>query len=109
MVTSTVESAPAHQAGIRAGDRIVAVNGEEIRNALDLSRAIQLNLGEHLLVSVERPQTDALATGGASEEPERFEVTVHGAAGAETAGACRPGGRFGARDRGQPWRLGRRT
>ncbi len=76
MVTSTVESAPAHQAGIRAGDRIVAVNGEEIRNALDLSRAIQLNLGEHLLVSVERPQTDALATGGASEEPERFEVTV---------------------------------
>lgn len=77
VVTSTVEQAPAHQAGVRAGDRVIAVNGEEIRNALDLQRVIQLNLGEDLLFSIERPNTDALASGGAAEEPERFDVVVH--------------------------------
>ncbi len=77
VVTSTVEQAPAHQAGVRAGDRVIAVNGEEIRNALDLQRVIQLNLGEDLLFSIERPDTDALASGGAAGQPERFDVVVH--------------------------------
>ena len=77
VVTSTVEQAPAHQAGVRAGDRVIAVNGDEIRNALDLQRVIQLNLGEDLLFSIERPDTDALASGGAAGEPERFDVVVH--------------------------------
>jgi len=77
VITSTVEHAPAHQAGLRAGDRIVAVDGDEIRNSLDLQRAIQLNLGEDLVFTIERPQTDALATGGAAQPPERFEAVVH--------------------------------
>ena len=77
VVTSTVENAPAHQAGIRAGDHIVAVNGESIHNAGDLSRAIQLNLGETLLMTVERPATVSLTAGRASREPERFDTEVH--------------------------------
>ncbi len=77
VVTTTVEGAPAHQAGIRAGDRVVEVDGQEIRNALDLQRVIQLNLGEDLLFTIERPQTDMLASGGASQAPERFQVVVH--------------------------------
>ena len=77
VVTSTIERAPAHQAGIRAGDRIVAINGEPIQNAADLARAIQLNLGETLLVSVERPPDSSLTTSRASQEPERFDVAVH--------------------------------
>ena len=77
MVMSTIEHAPAHQAGIRAGDHIVAINGEPIQNAGDLSRAIQLNLGETLLVSVERPAASSLTASRASREPERFDVHVH--------------------------------
>ena len=77
VVTSTIEQAPAHQAGIRSGDHIVAVNGEPIANAGDLSRAIQLNLGETLLVSVERPAAASLTAGRASVEPERFDTEVH--------------------------------
>ncbi len=77
VITSTIEHAPAHQAGLRAGDRIIAVDGNEIRNSLDLQRAIQLNLGENLVFTIERPTTDALATGGAAQPPERFEAVVH--------------------------------
>ena len=77
VITSTIEHAPAHQAGLRAGDRILAVDGNEIRNSLDLQRAIQLNLGENLVFTIERPRSDALATGGAAQPPERFEAVVH--------------------------------
>ena len=77
MVTSTIEHAPAHQAGIRAGDRIIAIDGEPIQNAQDLSRAIQLNLGETLLFTVERPPEQSLTASRASREPEHFDVHVH--------------------------------
>ena len=77
VVTSTIDQAPAHQAGIRAGDRIVAINADPIQNAGDLSRAIQLNLGEDLVVSIERPPAASLTASRASREPERFDVTVH--------------------------------
>jgi regulator of sigma E protease len=77
VVTSTIESAPAHQAGIRAGDRIVAIDGEPIQNAGDLARAIQLNLGETLLVTVERPPVSSLTAARSSRDPERFDAQVH--------------------------------
>ncbi len=77
VVTSTIESAPAHQAGIRAGDRIVAIDGEQISNAADLSRYIQLNLGETLNVTVERPAAGAITDSRASTEPEVFDTQVH--------------------------------
>ena len=77
VVTSTIEHAPAHQAGIRAGDHIVAIDGEPIRNAQELARAIQLNLGETLVVAIERPIAGSLTSSRASQEPEHFDVNVH--------------------------------
>ncbi len=75
VVTGTVQSAPADRAGILPGDRIVAINGEETPNATAVSRAIQLNVGEDLLIAIERPRANALDR--ANTEPERFETTVH--------------------------------
>ena len=75
VVTSVVEGAPAQRAGIEPGDRIIAVNGGEIINALDLTRAIQMNLGEDLRVTVERERvTDAISGATATE---RLELEVH--------------------------------
>ncbi len=74
VVTSTIEQGPAHQAGIRAGDRVLAINGEEVRNALDLQRMIELNLGEDLVFSIERRPTDALGGAGPTET---FDAVVH--------------------------------
>lgn len=75
VVTSVVEGVPAQRAGIEPGDRIIAVNGGEIVNALDLTRAIQMNLGEDLRVTVERERvTDAISGATAAE---RFELGVH--------------------------------
>ena len=77
IVTSVIEGAPAHEAGIRAGDRIVAIDGDPIQNANELSRAIQLNLGETLLITVERPHIASATDSRASQEPERFDVPIH--------------------------------
>ncbi len=54
LITSVIAGGPASEAGLQAGDRFLSVNGTEIRNAADLSRAIQLNLGEDIDVVVER-------------------------------------------------------
>ena len=77
VVTSTIEHAPAHQAGIRAGDHIIAIDGEPIQNAADLSRAIQLNLGETLMFTVERPPQPSLTSGRATGNSEVFDTRVH--------------------------------
>ncbi len=76
VVTGTVEQAPAHQAGIRAGDHIVAINGTEVRNALDLQRMIQLNLGEDLVFSIERPGSESLMSG-TTQPTQYFDAVVH--------------------------------
>ncbi len=48
---------PAWEAGIRAGDRIAAVNGEQIRSFVDLQESILLSSGD-LRMSVVRPGSD---------------------------------------------------
>ena len=78
VVTGIVQGAPAAEAGVLPGDKIVAVNGEEIVNALDLARIIQLNMGEDLTMAIERdPPASLMEQAPASDEPERFEVHVH--------------------------------
>lgn len=54
VITSVVEGAPAERAGLRAGDRVVRINGEPIQHAGDLSLAIQLNVGNQVEFVVER-------------------------------------------------------
>lgn len=75
VVTSVIEGAPAQRAGIEPGDRIVAANGDQIVNALDLTRAVQLNLGEEIRFTVKRETVTDAISGATSTE--RFEVDVH--------------------------------
>ena len=68
-ITSVVQDAPASQAepviapdglepdeaiGLRAGDVIIAVNGNETRNPAEVGRQIRLNLGEMITMTVRR-------------------------------------------------------
>ncbi len=68
-ITSVIQQAPASQAepvivpdgleqdeavGLRPGDVIVAVNGDETRNPAEVGRQIRLNLGETLTMTVRR-------------------------------------------------------
>ena len=75
VVTSVVEGAPAQRAGIEPGDRIAAVNGDEIRNAQELTAVIAMNLGEDVKVLVERETVVDEFTG--EKRSERFEVDLH--------------------------------
>ena len=75
VVTSVVEGAPAQRAGIEPGDRIAAVNGDEIRNAQELTAVIAMNLGEDVKVLIERETVVDEFTG--EKRSERFEVDLH--------------------------------
>ena len=75
VVTSVIQGAPAQRAGIEPGDRIIAANDDQIINALDLTRAVQLNLGETMRFTVERETVTDVISGATSTE--RFEVDVH--------------------------------
>ncbi len=75
IVTSVIQGAPAQRAGIEPGDRIIAANDDQIINTLDLTRAVQLNLGETMRFTVERETATDAISGATSTE--RFEVDVH--------------------------------
>ena len=76
IITSVVGGGPADQAGLQPRDEVISVNGDPIRNASDLSLAIQLNVGEGISVVVERDVVQETATQRASTERERFETIV---------------------------------
>ncbi len=48
------ENSPAEAAGLLAGDEIVTIDGKEIKNTVDASRVIRLNLGDTLDFEVQR-------------------------------------------------------
>jgi regulator of sigma E protease len=54
MITEVVEKSPAEQAGLRAGDRVLAVNGESVRDEFDVRAFIQARPNETVRLSVER-------------------------------------------------------
>ncbi len=53
LVEEVAPGSPAEMAGIEAGDTIISTNGKEINNNVDLSRYIQLNLGQEIAILVE--------------------------------------------------------
>jgi carboxyl-terminal processing protease len=63
-VTNTMPNAPAEKAGIKGGDIIVAVNGQDVRGKdLDfLSKLIRGNAGTQVSVTVQRPSTGQTLT-----------------------------------------------
>ena len=78
VVTGVIEGAPATEAGIRPGDKIIAVNDEAIMNATDLARMIQLNMGEDLTMTIERDPPASFADPATTRgDPEQFVVQVH--------------------------------
>jgi regulator of sigma E protease len=52
VVKSVVPDTPAAQAGIRAGDTILSIDGKPLENLTDLLRTVQLNLGKEITLGV---------------------------------------------------------
>ncbi len=53
-VTGVAPDSPAAHAGIRAGDQVLAVNGEQVRNPRELIREVTINLGYETELSLRR-------------------------------------------------------
>ena len=76
-VASVISGAPADLAGLEPGDRILAVNGEAVRNTGDLSLMINLNLSDDIELTVERPVVEESLTQRGVAQTETFTTTVH--------------------------------
>ena len=53
-VTGVAPGSPAQQAGIRAGDQVMAINGERVRNHYELVEQIMVNLGAEVELTLRR-------------------------------------------------------
>ena len=53
-VVEVVANSPAETAGIQAGDKILEINDKSINNTADISRYIQMNLGNEMTILLER-------------------------------------------------------
>ena len=53
-VTGVAPGSPAQQAGIRAGDQVISVNGERVRNHYQLVERIMVNLGAEVELTLRR-------------------------------------------------------
>ena len=54
IIEEVVSGSPAEAAGLLVGDRMVAINGTEINNSLELSQATQLSAGTPVELAIER-------------------------------------------------------
>ena len=57
LIKDVVADSPAQAAGIQAGDRIMEVNGHQVKNRGELSYQIQLNLGNDITMVVQKPDS----------------------------------------------------
>ena len=64
MIAGVTEGSPAQQAGLHAGDRLVAIDGKPTPTWMDLTGIIRSSPEQDLHITVERGN-------------ERFQVTVH--------------------------------
>lgn len=74
IVDSVVAGGPGAAAGLRQGDRIVAVDGRSIETFSDLARFAQLRPGEHVAITVERGEGRVVQplTIGIERQRDRF-------------------------------------
>lgn len=57
LIKDVAADSPAQAAGIQAGDRVMEINGHQIRNRGELSYQIQLNLGNDITMVVQKPDS----------------------------------------------------
>jgi len=57
LIKDVVADSPAQAAGIQAGDRIMEVNGHQVKNRGELSYQIQLKLGNDITMVVQKPDS----------------------------------------------------
>ncbi|MDQ2892884.1 MAG: M50 family metallopeptidase [Pseudomonadota bacterium] len=74
IVDSVVAGGPGAAAGLRQGDRIVAIDGRSIETFSDLARFAQLRPGEHVAMTVERGEGRVVQplTIGIERQRDRF-------------------------------------
>ncbi|MYZ47728.1 RIP metalloprotease RseP [Propylenella binzhouense] len=74
---SVVAGSPAEQAGIRPGDRIVAIDGQAIESFSEIQRIVTLSAGSPLTITVERggERMDLTATPRREQVPDGFGGT----------------------------------
>ena len=71
-VTGVAPGSPAQQAGIRAGDQVIAVNGERVKNHNELIAQIMVNLGAEVDLTLRR---GSVVTGlGSSPDSSIVEI-----------------------------------
>ena len=71
-ITGVAPGSPAQQAGIRAGDQVIAVNGERVRNHSELIAQIMVHLGAEVELTLRR---GSMVTGlGSSPDFSVVEV-----------------------------------
>ncbi len=51
-IDSVSQNSPAAYAGIRSGDTVISINGEQVNNSAELQRAIQLNLNKEVNLTI---------------------------------------------------------
>jgi regulator of sigma E protease len=89
-VAGFAKDSPAQRAGVRAGDRIVAVDGKPMEDFRDLQDAVMLYPGKELSVTIEREgaRSTLPVTAASVEEADRFgNVSRIGRIGVRPAGA----------------------
>ncbi len=68
LIVEVESGSPAARAGIQPGDRIVSIDGEDVRSFAVVVEMVRDRPGQRISVQVERP---------GAEEPERLSLTVH--------------------------------
>jgi regulator of sigma E protease len=53
MIKDVADGSPAQAAGIEAGDRILSINGHQVKNRADVSYLLQLNLGSSTRIAIQ--------------------------------------------------------
>jgi len=79
VVEEVAENSPAAKAGIKAGDTIISINDKTLNNTQDLSRYIQLNLGNEITMLVKHSdlsQGKVLVTPRWKPPPEQGAIGV---------------------------------
>jgi regulator of sigma E protease len=77
VISAVGQDSPAAEAGFKAGDRVVAVGGEEVRSGAQVTEFIRTNDGKAITLTVERDGKRSDITTGTRRLPEgKLGITI---------------------------------